>query len=209
MPTVVLKIGGSLFDLPDLGSRLSRLVGSFPQHRFLLFPGGGEAADIVRHWQPRFEWTDAVSHDMAIAALDFNAAMLAQVVPRGCVVHDRKDAEVAWLNHNLPVLAPMRLLSLEDQDHFAVLPNTWETTSDSLAAWAALGWPADELWLCKSVPCPTGSLTDAITAGIVDSCLARIADQLPHVRWCDLRSGPSVVDWDITKSPRPERERRE
>lgn len=192
MTTVVVKLGGSLYDLPDLGERLTALLAASSDHHFLIFPGGGEAADLVRQWQPRFGWTDAVAHEVAIAALDFNAEMLANVLPRGCVIRDRNEALRAWQCGAQPVLAPALFLRDEELRHpTTVLPHNWDVTSDSLAAWTALHWPAAELWLCKSVSCPPG---DAAMSGSVDSQFTAVAGKLPRVCWCNLRDGNALVD---------------
>ncbi len=192
MSTIVVKLGGSLYDLLDLGERVTALLACYTDHRFLIFPGGGDAADLVRQWQPRFGWTDAVAHDVAIAALDFNAVMLANILPRGCMIRDRNEAVQAWQCGASPVLAPAYFLREAEQLHpTTVLPHNWEVTSDSLAAWTALHWPAAELWLCKSVPCPPG---DAVMTGDVDPQFSAVAGKLPRVRWCNLRDTNALVE---------------
>jgi 5-(aminomethyl)-3-furanmethanol phosphate kinase len=196
MRIVIIKLGGSLYDLPDLGARIAALLAPFPDHRFLIFPGGGEAADLVRNWQPRFGWSDAIAHDVAMASLDFNASLLAKILPNSAVVRDREDAEGFWQHRLLPVLAPVRLFSLEEHGD---LPRDWTVTSDSLAAWVTLRWPADELWICKSVPRPMG-LSIAIQNGAVDPHFADLAADLPRVRWCDLRAGVEIEDWNKARS---------
>ncbi|HET6424404.1 MAG TPA: hypothetical protein VFG20_12015 [Planctomycetaceae bacterium] len=188
MKTVVLKLGGSLYDLPDLGQRIATLVEQHAEHRFLIFPGGGDAADLVRGWQQRFRWDDERSHSVALASLDLNATMLAHVLHRGLMAYDHEHAEAAWQQRACPVLAPTQFLRLHD---FGDLPHDWTVTSDSLAAWTAVRWPAEELWLCKSVPRPT-SLADAVNEGVVDPHFAELAPRLPCVRWCDLRTGSRV-----------------
>ncbi len=196
MTTVILKIGGSLYNLPDLSQRIAALIEPFPNHRFLIFPGGGEVADLVRNWQPQFRWDDEQSHSVALAALDFNATMLAHVLPRGLLAYDHAHAEAAWQQHALPVLAPTPFLRLHE---FGDLPQNWDVTSDSLAAWTAGRWPADELWFCKSVPCPK-TLSIAIRERVIDPYFAHLAPQLPHVRWCDLRSDAQLCDWFVRGS---------
>lgn len=188
MRTIVLKLGGSLYDLPDLGERIATLLETFPDHRFLIFPGGGDAANLVRQWQPRFYWSDAIAHDVAIAALDFNATMLEQVIPHSSVVRTRADAERIWQTHGLPIIAPSQFLCDEERGD---LPQDWTVTSDSLAAWTVLHWPAGELWFCKSVPCPT-TLSAAVNDGAIDPHLAQLASRLPQLRWCNLREGSRV-----------------
>lgn len=193
MATIVVKLGGSLYDLPDLGARVSALIAPFPDHRFLIFPGGGDAADLVRDWQPRFGWSDSVAHDVAIAALDFNAVMLANVLSGARVVKDHADAEEVWRTARLPILAPTVFLQATGAGD---LPHDWTVTSDSLAAWVTWKWPAEELWLCKSVPCPT-SCSAAINDGAIDPYFAELAAEITRVRWCNLRTGLRVDEWDI------------
>lgn len=188
MTTIVVKLGGSLYDLPDLGERVAALIASFPDHRFLIFPGGGDAADLVRNWQPHFGWTDAVAHEIAIASLDFNAVMLANVLPQASVVKSGSDAEQVWRAARLPILAPTEFLQATDAGD---LPHDWTVTSDSLAAWVTLKWPAEELWLCKSVPCPTNS-SAAVSTGNVDPHFSHLTSQLPCMRWCNLRGGTEL-----------------
>lgn len=45
---VVVKVGGSLFDLPDLGPRLRAWLKTLRTADVLLVPGGGPTADVVR-----------------------------------------------------------------------------------------------------------------------------------------------------------------
>ena len=47
-PIMVIKVGGSLFDRPDLGPQLLREMKRFPGQRLLLVPGGGATANAVR-----------------------------------------------------------------------------------------------------------------------------------------------------------------
>lgn len=188
MATIVIKLGGSLYDLPNLRDFVEELLEPISAEQVLIFPGGGAAADLVRNWQPHFRWHDRIAHDVAVAALDFNAAMLARVLPRGTYVCSREDAKLVWQYGGVSILAPWRFLNIEELDEF---PHTWDVTSDSLAAWTALRWPADELWLCKSAPCPV-NLSAAIADGLIDPYFAELAPQLPRVRWCDLRADGTV-----------------
>ena len=46
----VVKVGGSLYDLPDLGTRLGRWLTEFGDRRVVLVPGGSATANTVRDW---------------------------------------------------------------------------------------------------------------------------------------------------------------
>jgi hypothetical protein len=71
------------------------------------------------------------------------------------------------------------------------LPNTWETTSDSIAGRLAIALAADEFVLLKSVlpKRRTGNELSALAAaGYIDPMLARMAPELPPTRFVDFRS---------------------
>lgn len=197
--TVIYKVGGSLLDLHDLGPRLHAVLARRQGERQLLFPGGGSTADLVRDWQPRFRLTDEDAHWLAVDALDLNAKLLARLLPRGLAVHSHAGWRVSCEKNWLTVLAPgIRVLrDWEIQHREDAPPHVWDVTSDTLAAWTAICWPADELVLLKSVPCPVGkTATDAVQAGWVDAYFPGYAGRVPRVSWCCLRDDrPQVVPW--------------
>jgi aspartokinase-like uncharacterized kinase len=198
MRTVIFKVGGSLFDLRDLGPRLHELIWSHGADPSLIFPGGGAAANLVRDWHPRFELTDVDAHWLAIDALDFNANLLARLLPRGIVVSSQSRWEGMMKSYRPTVLAPSRFLRDEGRSHASDSPpHVWDVTSDTLAAWTAVRWPADELVLVKSVPCPVGkTAVEAVQAGLVDAYFPGYAGRLPRVNWCCLRDAePRVTPW--------------
>src|SRR5262249_39070568 len=74
-PTVV-KVGGSLFDLPDLASRLQLWLKRFPNGNVLLIPGGGRLADVVRSFDEQHRLGDSTAHELALGAMSLNARFL-------------------------------------------------------------------------------------------------------------------------------------
>ncbi|MDZ4686895.1 MAG: hypothetical protein SH850_17615 [Planctomycetaceae bacterium] len=197
MRTAILKVGGSLFDLRDLGPRLQRVLSHIDAERKVLFPGGGEAADIVRHWHQEHGLSDEQSHWLAIHATGMNANLLSVIVP--CRILSRREAlEIKGLNDSeIWAMAPWHFIFNADQAYSDAPPHVWDVTSDTLAAWTAIRWPAEELLLLKSVPCPVGrTATEAVQAGLVDPYFPGYAGRLPRVSWCCLRDDePTVVPW--------------
>ena len=47
-PPIVVKVGGSLYHLPDLGRRLRCWLATLDSLPCLLLPGGGPTADVIR-----------------------------------------------------------------------------------------------------------------------------------------------------------------
>ena len=69
---IVVKVGGSLFDLPDLGTRLAAWLRQFEESNVLLVPGGGAAADAIRDFDRVHQLGEETSHWLAIQALSLN-----------------------------------------------------------------------------------------------------------------------------------------
>ena len=68
----IIKVGGSLLDLPDLNNRLQTWLRQFDITPAWLMCGGGEYADSIRARQPWAGWCDAEAHDLAVLAMDAN-----------------------------------------------------------------------------------------------------------------------------------------
>ncbi|WP_417381351.1 hypothetical protein [Gimesia sp.] len=189
MKISVLKLGGSLFDLPDLKDRISEFLRHWQDRSPLLICGGGSAADLVRHWHAVHQLDATESHWLAIAAMKLNERLLCQLLDETCLVSSQKDAEQAWEQQQIPILCAEHYLQTTTSVDFAPLPASWDVTSDSIAAWVTLTWPADELILLKSLDLPAESTVASLAVvGSIDPYLPVIAAHLPALRWCNLRT---------------------
>lgn len=193
----VYKVGGSLLSLPDLTRRLTDLVVSHGCTSPLLITGGGPAADIVRGWQTTHGFDEDTAHDLALQAMALNQHLVDRLLPRGTLVTNRDEADRAWRDGRWSLLDAGPFLSSEEPAHSLALPHTWQASSDAIAAWVAIHWPADRLVLLKSTDRPAGSTAATLAdAGLVDPCLAHWADRLPRVDWVNLRSAvPRSTPW--------------
>lgn len=157
---IVLKVGGSLYDLPDLADRLARLIASLNAPDVLLVPGGGDAADAVRALDRVHRLGPHVSHWLALRACSLNGRFLASVLPASVVVDPAA-------HRGLGVLDSAAFAAL-DEGRDGCLPHVWEATSDSVAARVAEVAGA-ELVLLKSVTIPSGvSWDEGARLGHVD-----------------------------------------
>ena len=172
MSIAVLKLGGSLLDLPDLSGRLQTVFNKLDGDRSLLICGGGEAADIVRRWHDRFGLSEERSHWLALEAIRLNQRLLLDLLPKLELVSNRAAAESTWQRDRIPLLDLAEFMRTEEAslDVHEWLPHTWEVTSDSLAARVAGVLGARRLVLFKSteVPGPT-----ALAGEVVDPYFAR------------------------------------
>ena len=177
---IVVKVGGSLYDLPDLGPRLRGFLQSLGDPDRLLVPGGGAAADVVRGLDARHGLEQEVSHWLALRACALNAHFLRALLPGVAVVASPRAGA------GLAILDPLAFVESDDG-----LPHTWDATSDAVAARAALVAGCD-LVLLKSVTVPTGmSPAEAAQAGFVDPVLPTLVDRAgSSVRWVNLREWP-------------------
>jgi ELWxxDGT repeat protein len=78
---IVVKVGGSLFDLPDLGQRLHAWLAAQGHARMLLVPGGGPTADLIRAFDRRYGLGEEAAHWLALRAMALNAWILAALLP--------------------------------------------------------------------------------------------------------------------------------
>jgi aspartokinase-like uncharacterized kinase len=175
----VVKVGGSLYDLPDLAPRLRRWLAGLAGP-VLLVPGGGATADVVRDLDRRHGLGEDKAHWLALRSLTVNAHFLAALLPATRVVEDLQTCPEAWRAGLTPVL-DAHAFAGADEGRPGRLPHAWAATSDSLAARVAAVGGARRLVLLKSVTVPAGmGWAEAGRLGLVDALFADL-----------LRAGPS------------------
>jgi aspartokinase-like uncharacterized kinase len=160
---IVVKVGGSLFDHPALGPALRTFVERLAPADVLLVPGGGPVADAVRELDRVHGLGEESAHWIALRALTVTARLLEEFIPRR--------------------LSFVRVLDCftfarEDDSRPGALPHTWNVTTDSIAARAAIVFRAERLVLLKSVDVPPGTSWEAAANGWVDAHFPQIAATL-------------------------------
>jgi aspartokinase-like uncharacterized kinase len=182
---VVAKVGGSLFDQPDLGERLRRWVGQVDAP-VLLVPGGGAGADVIRQLDQAHRIGEEAAHWLALRVLTVNAHFLAALL----------DAPVQFEPGKPPL--PLAVLDPHafcqaDEGGPGALPHSWHVTSDSIAARVAERSGA-RLALLKSIELPS-EITWEIAGhgGQVDEVFANVVARAGlRVKWVNLRSPDSL-----------------
>jgi len=192
-PLIVAKVGGSLYDLPDLAERLRSWIAARHSHRVLLFPGGGILADAIRRFDEVHGVGEEPSHWLAIEALSLAAQFLGKLLPRTRLMPRiplPPDGRGPFILDPLPFFR-------EDEDQPGRLPHRWDVTSDSLAARVAACARAAELVLLKSVSYDSSDWKAACETRVVDGCFSfalNSACEIPagrfHVRIVNLRQWP-------------------
>ncbi|MBN1358218.1 delta 1-pyrroline-5-carboxylate synthetase [Candidatus Bathyarchaeota archaeon] len=143
----VVKVGGSLSEEPKVlikfCAKLSQLAKNYG---LVVVPGGGRFADVVRDSDEQFNLSSSVSHRMAILGMDQFGMLLAQITPNSCATYLLGDAKHLSQTEAVPIFLPSRLLFKENP-----LKNSWEVTSDSIAAYVAGMLQASKLVLVTDV----------------------------------------------------------
>ncbi|MBC8115157.1 MAG: hypothetical protein H7062_12305 [Candidatus Saccharimonas sp.] len=198
MGLVVYKLGGSLLSCVDLAARLRAVFQQRHDDRSLIVVGGGAAADVVRDWSRIHALSEDDAHWLALRSLSLNRALVRNLLPESREVSSREAAESLWSEENRPLLLDVEacLREAESPDR-SPLPHCWNVTSDSIAAWIAARWDADELVLLKSTSLPANlTLDEATRQELVDPFFRHLASETPRVSWCSLREeAASIVSW--------------
>jgi aspartokinase-like uncharacterized kinase len=194
-PNAIVKVGGSLYDLPDLAARLHEWLadGWNGGDGVLVVPGGGPPADAVREWDRRHQLGEEMSHWLALRALTLNAHFLASLLPYACVIVDVKECEQIWSEGRMPILDVHEFARLDDH-RSGRLPHSWAVTSDAFAARVAVVTHARHLVLLKSMMIPPGvNWSKAGRLGWVDEMFAEVLRDAPadlRVSAVNLRTWP-------------------
>lgn len=191
---VVIKVGGSLLDWPELPRRLAAFLDrqrgqeACLRERAVLVAGGGAFADLIRAMDQTHALGDQKAHCLAIRSLDLTAELLAALLPGSAVVHRADDLWACRKLEQVPILAPGRLLAEVDDRGPGPLPASWDVTSDSIAARIAVLLGARRLILLKSVGLSSDvDRGEAARLGLVDAMFPRIASALDVVELVCLR----------------------
>jgi hypothetical protein len=147
MEAVMVKVGGSLASQPEkLRVLCTKLTELSQEHKLVVIPGGGEFADVIRKLDKRFNLSPSASHSMAILGMDQYGLLLSDLLPNSRTIHKLEQLQETSDSGKLPVLLPSTFLFADDP-----LENSWDVTSDSIAAYVAGQLHATRLLLVTDV----------------------------------------------------------
>jgi aspartokinase-like uncharacterized kinase len=198
MTVWVVKLGGSLANSGELPRWLD-VIATAGAGKVVLVPGGGPWADEVRAAQEREGFDDQLAHRKALRAMEqygkVLAGMRSNLIPVAGIAEireARRNGKVAvWMPHEMVVADPS-------------IPQNWDVTSDSLAAWLANHLNASALVLVKSLKIdgPQPGIEDLIRRGWVDPAFAKFTSGR-HLRMVlvgpgDQETARKILACDIT-----------
>jgi 5-(aminomethyl)-3-furanmethanol phosphate kinase len=180
----IVKLGGSLAHTPQFAAWLEALTAWGGP--LILVPGGGAFAECVRAAQGAMGFSDMAAHRMALMAMGQFGIALAAYSNAFTLAASRDELDSALSVGEIPVWLPEKMV-LGASD----VPECWEVTSDSLAAWLAWTYGARRLLLIKASDLAApGSVRDLAADKIVDPLFPRFAAQSHAEVWL---AGPSSL----------------
>ncbi|HAL14361.1 MAG TPA: hypothetical protein DCP67_11165 [Planctomycetaceae bacterium] len=186
MIQTIIKVGGSLLDLPDLNNRLQTWLRQFDITPAWLMCGGGEYADSIRARQPWAGWCDAEAHDLAVLAMDANTYETSELLGLKVVELAYPQSEQHEADYTA-IAASHFLNDAEPQCEGVVLPQNWSATSDSIAARIATVFEIPNVVLLKSAAPPSEDLETLQDCGYIDSAFISMLRENTNVQFINLR----------------------
>jgi 5-(aminomethyl)-3-furanmethanol phosphate kinase len=175
----VIKVGGSLLGSPELERWLS-LFAKFSDGSIIIVPGGGVFADAVREAQRLSKISDKCAHRLAVLAMDQFGLLLANMNPELATARTEMEIDERTWQHRCIVWLPSQMVLADDS-----IPQNWDVTSDSIAAWLAQKLNAQQLVLLKSAT-PENSQLDLrmmTESGLVDKAFSDFVLNKTFGRW--------------------------
>jgi len=160
----VVKLGGSLANSKEL-PRWVEVIATAGAGKVVLVPGGGPWADDVREAQRREGFDDRVAHRKALRAMEQHGRVLAETRPAFVTADSIASIREVLKKNQVPIWMPYEMVVADPS-----IPENWDVTSDSLAAWLAEKLNASELLLVKSFTIgePQPAIEDMVRQGWVD-----------------------------------------
>lgn len=183
----VVKLGGSVLDWPEFPGRLREWLSRQSPACNVLVVGGGRFADVVRDADRTHSLGDVVSHKLCVELLAVTARIVGHLLPEASGPVPSESLEPT-MDSQVVLLDVPKLIERDAASSVRPLPASWQVTTDSIAARAAVFLKADELVLLKStLPERSASLRELADAGFVDGHFPVFAKSLAQVRLVNLR----------------------
>jgi 5-(aminomethyl)-3-furanmethanol phosphate kinase len=173
----IVKLGGSQATGPHLKDWLTAIAAEAGS--IAIVPGGGPFADAVRTAQASIGYDDRAAHAMALMAMAQFGCALESLNPALKLATSRSAILRALKDGKVPVWAPQQMARA------ARLPETWDVTSDSLAAWLTGALGAGCLLLVKHGRFETETIDarDLVERGVVDPVFPRYLKESGARAW--------------------------
>jgi dihydroneopterin aldolase len=164
----VIKLGGSF----AFSSELRDWIEAVEHHagRIVIVPGGGPFADTIRTAQAQMCFDDRTAHRMALLAMEQYGCAIASLSSRLQLADSLDAIRQGLAGGKVPVWLPSRMAMAD-----TAIPQSWDVTSDSLAAWLAGRIGAARLVLVKHLETPENTVlaSGLMACNMIDSAFPK------------------------------------
>lgn len=180
----LVKLGGSLLTSPQLREIVREIPSLIPDRSLIFTVGGGEIVDAVRRFDEHHQLGEEISHWLALEAVGVNEQLLLNLFPDWQLVRSQSQLNMAESSGKTPLICTNCFFKWAEREFTPRLSHTWNTTSDSIAAWFAEITDAEQLVLAKSVDWIPGLTWQAAhERDLIDATFAEIVSSDLQVSW--------------------------
>ena len=190
----VIKLGGSLLTVPSLKQKFQKWLRENPHPLTLIIVGGGPVVDAVRQVHLANPLSEEFAHWVCIDLLQHTARIAHQVLGNVDLFETMDDLQQSFsdsnVNSSTPIIAVVQVATCFNREYPNMgLPESWDVTSDSLAAAFSNMVAAEELVVMKSCDAPSdgSDLESLADFGFVDPFFPGLAEGIDQVRFVNLQ----------------------
>ncbi|MCA9008940.1 MAG: hypothetical protein KDB01_04290 [Planctomycetaceae bacterium] len=191
----VIKLGGSLLLMPQLKEKFQKWCQQNPHPLTLIVVGGGAIVDAVRNIHAVNALPEDFAHWVCIDLMRHTARLAQQILGEVDLYETVDDLQRAFTGAANDGARPIVAI-VQPGICFARgfpnmgLPETWEVTSDALAAAFSQMYAAEEMVVMKSIDPPGDSRNHRELAdrGFIDRHFPDLAEEIERVRFVNLWS---------------------
>jgi len=187
----VIKLGGSLLTMPNLKQKFQKWCRENPHPLTLIIVGGGLVVDAVRQVHQANPLSEEFAHWVCIDLLQHTARIAHEILGNVDLYETIDDLQQPFsgskVNSPTPIIAIVQVGICFAREYPNLgLPDSWDVTSDSLAAAFCQMYAAEELVVMKS----SDGSNPGLPAGLrlVDPYFADLAEDIDQVRFVNLRA---------------------
>ena len=191
----VIKLGASLLTMPNLKQKFQKWCRENPHPLTLIIVGGGPVVDAVRQVHLANPLSEAFAHWVCIDLLQHTAHIAHQVLGNADLYETMADLQQPFsgskVNSTTPIIAIVQVGICFAREYPNMgLPESWDVTSDSLAAAFSNMYAAEELVVMKSCDAPhdEADLESLSEVRFVDPYFADLAEDIDQVRFVNLQT---------------------
>ena len=191
----VIKLGGSLLTMQNLKQKFQKWCRENPHPLTLIIVGGGPVVNAVREVHRANPLAEEFAHWVCIDLLQHTARIAHQILGNADLYETMTDLQQPFsgskVNSKTPIIAIVQVGICFAREYPNLgLPNSWDVTSDSIAAAFCEMYAAEELVVMKSSD-PPGDESDFASLaamGFVDPHFADLAENIDEVQFVNLQT---------------------